>query len=64
MDLQKALTTEKAAEIIGVDKRTLENWRSLGRGPAYIKISKRAIRYLYSDLIKYRDSRRVDPVNN
>ena len=63
-DQPQTLTTEQAASIIGIDKRTLDNWRSLGRGPAYIKPSKRLIRYLHDDVVAYRDSKRIEPVNN
>ena len=70
--MNKTITTEQsqtlppdqAAAIIGVDKRTLDNWRSLGRGPAYIKVSKRLIRYLLDDVVAYRDGKRIEPVNN
>jgi len=58
------LTTEQAAALIGVDRRTLDNWRSLGRGPAYIKPSKRVIRYLFDDVMAYRKTKRIEPVNN
>jgi hypothetical protein len=30
------LTTEQAARILSRNPRTLENWRSLGRGPDYV----------------------------
>jgi hypothetical protein len=63
-NLHKALTTEQAAEILNCDKRTLDNWRSLGRGPAYLKVSKRLIRYLLDDVLAYRDGKRIEPVNN
>ena len=59
----EVLTTKEAAAMIGVDGRTLDNWRSLGRGPAYIKPSKRLIRYLYDDVMAYRESKRIEPVN-
>lgn len=61
---EQTLTTEQAAGLIGVDKRTLDNWRSLGRGPAYLKPSKRVIRYLYADILAFRDTKRIEPVNN
>jgi predicted DNA-binding transcriptional regulator AlpA len=58
------LTTKQAAKILGIDKRTLDNWRSLSRGPAYLKQSKRLVRYLYSDVLAFRDTKRIEPVNN
>ena len=60
----EVLTTEQAAALIGVDRRTLDNWRSLGRGPSYLKPSKRLIRYLADDVIAFRDSKRIEPANN
>ncbi len=61
---QSGLTTEQAAAIIGANKRTLDNWRSLGRGPAYVKLSKRLVRYLLSDVQAYIEQNRVEPANN
>ena len=36
-------TTEGAAEYPGVAAKTLENWRSLGRGPRYVKLGHRVV---------------------
>ena len=60
----EAMTTEQAAAMMKSDKRTLDNWRSLGKGPAYIKVSKRLIRYLVADVENYMMSNRIEPVNN
>ncbi|MFV8381060.1 helix-turn-helix transcriptional regulator [Corynebacterium hindlerae] len=45
-----AVKTDKAAEIIGISPGTLNNWRSRGDGPAYIKVGNRTVLYLISDL--------------
>lgn len=37
--------------------RTLEKWRSLGTGPAYIKVGGR-VRYLLEDVLAYEAERR------
>ena len=37
------LTREKAAEYLGLGLRTLDNWRSQGRGPRYLKLGSRVI---------------------
>jgi hypothetical protein len=58
------LTREIAAKIIGVSPRTLDNWRSAGRGPAYLKISARKINYLQDDVEKFIQQKRIEPVNN
>jgi hypothetical protein len=60
----ETINTKMAAKIIGVDKRTLDNWRSAGRGPAYIKISKRKINYLRDDVETFIQKKRIEPVNN
>lgn len=40
----QTLTTEEAAKYLGVGSGTLQNWRSQGRGPKFLKIG-RAVRY-------------------
>ena len=54
------LTPVQAAELLGLlDRRgnvsteTLAQWRSQGRGPRYIKLEKRLVRYRRSDLENY-----------
>lgn len=52
--LQKNLnliTTKEAAQMMGLTVNTLEKYRCYyGKGPKYIRISKRAIRYRVSDV--------------
>jgi len=38
------------AENLRVSVKTIQNWRQLGRGPRYIAISKRCIRYKPEDV--------------
>ena len=51
-DTLRLVDTPAAADILQLYPRTLENWRSLGRGPRYVKCGKR-VRYRVSDLLKY-----------
>ncbi len=44
------LTTEKAATLLAISRRTLEKWRLTGGGPQYRKIGARAVRYARADL--------------
>ena len=44
------LTTEQAAEFLGLTPRFLEARRMRGGGPRYVNISKRAVRYSLTDL--------------
>ncbi len=61
------LTPFQAAEFLGLlDRRgnvsteTLAQWRSQGRGPRYIKLEKRLVRYRLSDLESYLTSHSVE----
>lgn len=50
-----ALTSADAAAAIGIDPGTLRNWRSQGRGPAYVRISGNKILYRVADLEAWLD---------
>jgi hypothetical protein len=53
------LNTREAAGILGVAPRTLEFWRSAGKGPTYSKIG-RAVRYSRISIEKFvKDNERV-----
>ena len=47
------LTPKQAAEFLGIPLGTLAQWRSQRRGPAYIKLEDRLVRYRRSDLEAY-----------
>ncbi|NLD38018.1 MAG: hypothetical protein GX654_14215 [Desulfatiglans sp.] len=40
--------------------QTVRNWRCKGRGPAYVVVGDRGIRYSLDDIVKYRDQKRVE----
>lgn len=46
-----------AAKLLAVSPRTLRNWRTIGNGPDYIKISGRCVRYRLCDLIAFINKR-------
>jgi predicted DNA-binding transcriptional regulator AlpA len=52
-DKQRLLTPAQVAEFYRVSVDTLAQWRSQRRGPRYIKIGNRLIRYRLSDLEMY-----------
>lgn len=52
MTTEKLLTTTQAAEMLGLSPNTLNMWRSLKRGPRFIKISK-SVRYSPRELEGY-----------
>jgi predicted DNA-binding transcriptional regulator AlpA len=57
------LTTQRAADILGVSPQWLEvRRREKGAGPPWVRLGPRCIRYPYGDLIKWiksRSARRV-----
>lgn len=47
------LTCPEAAEFLGVPVGTLAQWRSQRRGPQYVKLENRLVRYRIADLEAY-----------
>jgi len=60
MKTRTLLTTAQAAEYIGRPVRTLDQWRYLGQGPAFLKLVG-AVRYDLDDIHAWLDAGRVDP---
>lgn len=57
------LTVEEVAERTGLSVHTLNQWRSQEKGPPYLKIGGKLVRYRKADLIQYFDECRVDVSN-
>jgi len=57
------LTPDKAADFLSVSAETLAQWRSQCRGPHYIKLEGRLVRYRLSDLEAYLEARSVTTRN-
>lgn len=52
------LVPEKvAAEFLSLSPRTLRNWRVLGKGPEFVRISNRCIRYRFGTLKRFAERR-------
>ena len=60
LDPATRLTSSEAAEYLGKHPQTLQNWRSAGTGPAYIK--GKPIMYRVSALEAYLDRETVAPI--
>ena len=56
----KFLTTREAADIVGLNRGTLANYRQRGIGPAYYKI-RSSVRYRMEDLQNWREARQKKP---
>ena len=59
---QRRLNTFDAAAYLGVKRGTMEVWRSLGKGPRYIKLGTRVV-YEIADLDAFAASRIVETVD-
>lgn len=57
------LRIAEAAEYLGFSTSTLDNWRSLGKGPRYYKAGSR-IFYIKSELDAWIHEGAVDPTEN
>lgn len=55
-DDEQLLPEKTAAQLLSISPRTLRNWRVQGKGPQFVKLSSRAIRYRYGDIIQWSES--------
>jgi hypothetical protein len=58
------LTEQQAAEVLGLKPNTLRKYREKRTGPPYYRHGagqRTRVRYKYSDLLAWRESRRVEP---
>ncbi|MGM0553284.1 MAG: helix-turn-helix domain-containing protein [Pseudomonadota bacterium] len=53
--------TDRAADYLQVSARTLNRWRNMRKGPAWIKAGRKVL-YRRSDLDAWLDHHRVEPV--
>jgi hypothetical protein len=61
LERYRAVSESVAAPLLGVAKMTLANWRCQRKGPPYIVVNGRSIRYNLGDLLSWRDRGRIDP---
>lgn len=43
--MEKHLTTREVAEMLGLKPITVKLWRLQGKGPAWVKVGSKAVRY-------------------
>ncbi|MGE0827432.1 MAG: helix-turn-helix transcriptional regulator [Candidatus Binatia bacterium] len=56
-DPDALLLENQAAAFLGFSPRALQSWRQRGGGPAFVRVSARAIRYRKKDLIAWAESK-------
>ncbi len=59
---RRCLDVKETGAFLGICPRTLDNWRSQGRGPRYIRVGRRIV-YRVEDLEAYLESRTVKTDN-
>ncbi len=47
------LREHQAAEVLGMSERTLERWRSCGKGPVSKKIGERRVAYTVGSILQF-----------
>ncbi len=50
--MERLMSTEEVAEVLGRPPRTLRQWRYLGEGPKYLKVGA-TVRYRARDIEKW-----------
>ena len=61
MKTDELIDAGEVARVLGISPRTLEGMRQEGRGPAYVRISSKCVRYRRSDLERFLTRVRVEP---
>ncbi|ARD42451.1 helix-turn-helix transcriptional regulator [Actinomyces gaoshouyii] len=61
--LETMLTTCDLADALSVSPRTLDNWRSASRGPAYFRIEG-TVRYRMSDVVAWLEGQQVQTLES
>ncbi|MBI5870219.1 MAG: helix-turn-helix domain-containing protein [Actinobacteria bacterium] len=51
---EKFYTEKETAEILGLSRQSLANWRSIGKGPSFVKFCG-AVRYASSSITEFID---------
>jgi predicted DNA-binding transcriptional regulator AlpA len=54
---EKLVEPKEIAEYLGLPVTTLSQWRYLGTGPRYVKVGPRCVRYRWSEITAWLDSR-------
>ena len=60
-EVELYLGEKQVASMLGLAVQTLRNWRFQGRGPSYVKLGPRAVRYKLGDVLDFAEERRIEP---
>lgn len=53
MGARSLLTINETAQVLRVSRRTVDRWRSVGEGPAHVRMGERRIMYRVADVLAF-----------
>jgi excisionase family DNA binding protein len=56
-DLERMLTPAEVCVLLGVTNTALQDWRTAGTGPAYVRLGHRTVRYRQADIDTWLEQR-------
>ena len=59
--LEKLLSEREASRFLDLTPSALRKWRQLRKGPAFVRLSSRCVKYRVADLEKFLSDRIVTP---
>ncbi|MCS6954309.1 MAG: helix-turn-helix domain-containing protein [Bryobacterales bacterium] len=60
MSSKRLLTTRELAGLLGLNEVTLKVWRCLGKGPPFVRLSRKAVRYDLDDVYAWLNAQRTN----
>lgn len=58
--LPTLMDTQATAQLLGVQPRTLEAWRTRGHGPPFVTLSPRCVRYRLEEVERWLNNRTAE----
>lgn len=56
----RLLDTKELSKMLGVTTNTLQIWRHQGKGPKYIRLTRRAVKYQEQDVLNWIESKAIE----
>ena len=57
----RLLTPGEVGDMLGVGRKVLERWRSIGHGPVFVRLTTKTIRYPAAEVAQFLATRTVTP---
>jgi predicted DNA-binding transcriptional regulator AlpA len=63
MNARALMNTEQVANYLGVTPNAVKVWRSVGKGPRYLKLTSKAVRYYPDDVDGWAQQFGISPLS-